>query len=142
VLALVWSFVTVVLPAIENKVNMNQIWYLFIERMIFILAISIPFDIRDLERDKFQNTLTIPGAIGVNQSKVFAIVMILVFLFLSLVNYNWTYVSFSRIATSLIAVLFILSFQRIKDELVFLFILDGIMILHALNIVLIKNFCS
>jgi len=49
-IAIVWSWVTVLLPAIEiDKIWTPEIWMVAAERSLFIFAICLPFDIRDME---------------------------------------------------------------------------------------------
>lgn len=52
-IAIVWAFITVVLPLVELELKINEITMLsFIERALFILIITIPFDIRDMGIDE------------------------------------------------------------------------------------------
>lgn len=52
-IAIVWAFITVVLPLVELELKINEITMLsFIERALFILIITIPFDIRDMSIDE------------------------------------------------------------------------------------------
>lgn len=72
IIAVVWAGMTVILPAV-NLEGLEQItdpysWQLGIERGIFILAITIPFDIRDLINDAKKGVRTIPSTIGWKRS--------------------------------------------------------------------------
>ena len=73
-IAFVWSYVTEGLPAL---INGEPIYYLaLLERFLFIFAITIPFDIRDVNYDSSHLT-TIPQYFGVNTAKLVALFAIL-----------------------------------------------------------------
>ena len=77
-MALVWAFITVTLPLVEGRqflVPTDAL--LFLERSVFIFAITIPFDIRDLKVDQHIEVKTIPSAIGEQGAKRLAIGLLL-----------------------------------------------------------------
>lgn len=77
-IALVWTGVTWVLPLQESGIEWSSEHYLIIwERFIFILAITIPFDIRDLKYDSV-SMKTIPQLIGFSRAKGLAILLAIV----------------------------------------------------------------
>ena len=85
-IAIVWSGMTVVLPAV-NYLGLAQVkepnsWWLAFERGLFILAITIPFDIRDLINDAKKGVTTIPSTIGWFRSLLLAEIVLILFLFL------------------------------------------------------------
>ncbi|MFM1876455.1 MAG: hypothetical protein RL266_2192 [Bacteroidota bacterium] len=84
--AMVWSGMTVILPAIDDlgwqQLFSASSWVMAVERGIFILAITIPFDIRDLVNDSKKGVRTIPSLIGWFRSVLLAEALLLLFLFL------------------------------------------------------------
>lgn len=85
-IAAVWTGMTVILPAV-HLYGFEQIleavsWRLAIGRFIFIFAITIPFDIRDLVNDAKKSVRTIPSAIGWNRSVVLAQLLLVIFMLL------------------------------------------------------------
>lgn len=73
-IAFVWAFVTEGLPAL---VNGEPLYYLALfERFLFIFAITIPFDIRDVNYDAF-HLATIPQYFGINTAKWMALFALL-----------------------------------------------------------------
>lgn len=74
-----WAFVTVVLPALGREgivaLDTMKVPLLALERLFFIVAITIPFDIRDLKYDA-ANKKTIPQRIGVAKSKALSIILL------------------------------------------------------------------
>ena len=65
IIALVWSLVTTVIPLWGTE---HQFWYIdeliILERFLFILAITLPFDIRDSEIDGKQGVKTLANTLG------------------------------------------------------------------------------
>jgi len=69
-IAFVWAFVTIFIPAFQAKVSLhqNQILLLFMERFTYIFALAIPFDIRDMKTDSIAGIKTIPIAWGAKRA--------------------------------------------------------------------------
>lgn len=69
VIAIVWAGATVLLPVEQSSYNINTIvWVVFIQRVIFIIVLMIPFEIRDLQYDD-KSLKTLPQLLGVNRVK-------------------------------------------------------------------------
>lgn len=66
-IASVWSLSSVLLPASYSTISTTQ-WLLFALQWIYIVLITIPFDINDMETDKSNNVLTLPLYIGYKKS--------------------------------------------------------------------------
>lgn len=58
-----------------------------VERFLFILAITIPFDIRDVKLDSQEGVLTLPIWLGVENAKKWCLVMLSIFGTLSFLQY-------------------------------------------------------
>lgn len=69
VISAVWSIVTVILPAVElgKPLSFELVLFTF-QRFLFVMAITIPFDIRDLRIDH-PDINTLPYRIGVKASR-------------------------------------------------------------------------
>lgn len=74
-IAYVWAG-TSIIPILEFGFDYKVI-LLFTENLLFIFAITLPFDIRDYARDKSQEIKTIPQTIGIKNTKIVAISCIL-----------------------------------------------------------------
>ncbi|MEZ5048670.1 MAG: hypothetical protein R2766_03360 [Saprospiraceae bacterium] len=74
---IVWSAITATIPLIESGFHVNTISWLSLERFLFITAITIPFDIRDLKVENENHVITIPGFFGVRNSKLISIGLLL-----------------------------------------------------------------
>jgi 4-hydroxybenzoate polyprenyltransferase len=85
-IAFVWTGMTVILPAV-NLYGFKQVlelgsWQLAFGRFFFILAITIPFDIRDLANDANKGVRTIPSVLGWRRSVLISQVLLVAFLLL------------------------------------------------------------
>lgn len=85
VIAFVWSTVTVVLPLLSNYISIDRnVLIEYGQRFVFVLVLTLPFDIRDVRFDTYQLG-TIPQLIGIKRSRILGVIMlVLVVLFESL----------------------------------------------------------
>ena len=75
-IAIVWTGVTWVLPLQESGADWEaEHYWVGLERFLFILAITIPFDIRDLKYDE-DSMRTIPQLMGYSKAKDLAIFLL------------------------------------------------------------------
>ncbi|MGI9531697.1 hypothetical protein [Lutimonas sp.] len=75
-----WAGVSVVFPLAEaNLLELPDQGLYFLQRFLFVLAITIPFDIRDSQFDH-PELATLPQVLGIDRAKVIAIAAILGFL--------------------------------------------------------------
>jgi 4-hydroxybenzoate polyprenyltransferase len=74
-IAIVWAVSSSFLPAFlaEQEWNNNLI-LLFLANFLYIIAITIPFDIRDLHLDEREKQ-TIPQLLGVKKAKILAVIL-------------------------------------------------------------------
>lgn len=80
VIAFSWAGVTVFFPLVDSGYSINmEVVMLFIQRIFLAMALTIPFDIRDLNYDK-ASLKTIPQLIGVKKAKLLGAVFALIFM--------------------------------------------------------------
>jgi 4-hydroxybenzoate polyprenyltransferase len=76
-ISVVWSALTGLIPFVHTGyAEWTSGVLLFIERALFIFAITIPFDIRDIYVDDTSGLRTLPQVIGVRRSKLLAILIL------------------------------------------------------------------
>ncbi|GGG28621.1 hypothetical protein GCM10011344_31710 [Dokdonia pacifica] len=81
-IAIVWSGVTVLLPAIDGMLELQvDVWITFVQRLLFIIVITLPFDIRDLNYDR-EEINTIPKSLGIKYTKLLGIGLLILFFIL------------------------------------------------------------
>lgn len=93
-IALVWSLIIVGLPFIDSgsffhDTSLTDIAIALTQTLFFVIAITIPFDIRDLNFDKRIHLKTIPSLIGIKTSILLSEVLLCVsvlLLFFSIKN--------------------------------------------------------
>lgn len=77
IIAFVWAGVSVILPAIHAQEALNlDLAIEFIQRLLFVVAITLPFEIRDLKFDH-ETLKTIPQTAGILQTKKFGVLILL-----------------------------------------------------------------
>lgn len=73
----VWAGVTAVIPLLASGSTIDvDLILLFVQRILFIVALILPFEIRDMQLD-FENISTLPQKIGVKQTKRFGFILLL-----------------------------------------------------------------
>jgi 4-hydroxybenzoate polyprenyltransferase len=73
----VWAALTGLIPFVHTGLGTPMSGsLLFFERALFIFAITIPFDIRDIHVDATSDLRTLPQAIGIRKSKVLALALL------------------------------------------------------------------
>lgn len=79
IIAICWVFVTVVLPVIEGLQEINDdIIIELLQRFLFVVTITLPFEIRDVLNDDV-SLGTIPQKIGVVYTKIVGVILMIVF---------------------------------------------------------------
>ncbi|MBC3847585.1 hypothetical protein H8K90_14405 [Winogradskyella echinorum] len=82
VIALVWSFTTVILPLVNNEVSLDfDVVITSVQRFIYVLVLMFPFEIRDLNYDNLKLS-TIPQKIGVKKTKIIGVFLLMIFMML------------------------------------------------------------
>jgi len=89
-IAFVWASSTILLPIIQsdNTFNNTHVIVMLVERFFFVFAITIPFDIRDIEADKQAGLKTIPLLINENKSLTISYLSLFVFFIISFFHYQ------------------------------------------------------
>lgn len=78
-IAISWSGLIVLLPLVQNNLSVNtNVLLFFLQQFLFVLVLTIPFDLRDMRFDK-KELKTIPQVLGVIPTKVVGIVLIALF---------------------------------------------------------------
>ncbi len=135
----VWACCTVILPVLQadQKIT-SEVILLFVDRFIFIFAITLPFDIRDLKKDQLCNIVTIPVALGISNSKMISYVLLLVFCLNSLFYAHPITVFISRIISTIILYLLIFNITDSKSQYWFTGFIDGSMILQMAGLLFLE----
>ncbi len=136
-IAFVWSVSCVLLPIVELEnnygisVSLGETLLLLAKRFLFICAITIPFDIRDLFQDKLYELKTIPVMLGEKKAWLFCqallgAYLVLLILFTKTVNFDVAGIALTIFLTGWL----IFKSNLKKNEYYYFFFLDGTMILQ------------
>jgi len=87
-IAIAWSGISVLFPLYEAEFEFTPAVYLeFFQRIFFLLAITIPFDIRDVTSDS-KSLKTLPQILGIKVSKWLGFAFLVLFVFLTFFKEN------------------------------------------------------
>ena len=145
-IALVWSLSCVLLPILEIEshhtivVPARDIVLLVAKRFLFIAAITVPFDIRDLFQDRYNELKTIPVILGEKKAYLFCmglllIYLVLLFLFTKSFDLNFLGLLLTIILTSWL----IFRSEWEKNEYFYFFYLDGVMIVQYIVVLILST---
>jgi len=86
-IALSWAGLTVLLPLVQHDIFDSTVLWLFLRRFLFVLVLTLPFDIRDIDFDNI-SMKTLPIWLGVKRSKIVGYLLLLGFLALTFLPLN------------------------------------------------------
>lgn len=147
VISIVWSVVMVAIPVVnfsgfEGLTN-SSFLMLLLEQFLFILAITLPFDVRDLRYDMESNIKTIPSYIGIKNTITLSHGLLVLVFALKWIQYAYLgQLNLSQlIATGVTIFLsgFIIAFtSHRRAELFFSGFVDGTMIIMYLGMLILE----
>lgn len=143
-ITLVWVLSTVLLPILESKelhlttVSMQDTTLLIAKRFLFVFALTVPFDIRDLFEDNKLGVKTIPVIIGEKRAYLFCSVLLLGYVIMLFLYGNTGFNSdfFALTLTAALTGWLIFRSKWEKNEYYYFFYLDGVLILQYVFLVL------
>lgn len=139
-ITLVWTMSTVLLPIMESQhfhlaaISMRDVTILIAKRFLFIGALTIPFDIRDLFEDRLSGLKTVAVVWGEKKALLFCQILLagyIVLLFL----FRGGGVNADFVALTLTAILagwLIFKSNWERNEYYYFFYVDGVLILQYL----------
>jgi 4-hydroxybenzoate polyprenyltransferase len=136
-IALTWSASTILLPVLQadRKFTTEHVILLLIERFIFVFAITIPFDIRDMDDDRAAGTKTLPLLFGEKNSLRIATSALLLFMGISSIHFLYLgeYEIVMALILSSFSTFIFLRWEKAKNWRYYHYaILDGTMVLQGL----------
>jgi len=130
----VWCFVVILFPSfLENSKVSKDNYFFAILIFLYIYSLCIPFDIRDLKTDKGV-VKTIPSLLGVKNSKILSISLLLLIIAFSL-YFNWY--AFSLV--SIVSCIVVYFANEHRKELFYTGLIDGIILLFPLFQIVLEN---
>ncbi|MBS7566144.1 hypothetical protein KHS38_17175 [Mucilaginibacter sp. Bleaf8] len=145
-ITLVWTLSCVLLPVLEaqhahlSHVSMQDTLILIAKRFLFIAALTVPFDIRDLFQDQIAGLKTIPVAWGEKNAYLFCQLLLAGYIGLLFIfrNNGFSNDFWALTLTTAITGWLIFKSHRKKDEYYYFFFLDGVLILQYVALLIFK----
>mgnify|MGYP006935313037 CR=1 FL=1 len=91
IVAIVWAGVTTIIPLVNEGVVLSQVfWITFIQRLLFVLVLTFPFEIRDLQFDNLALG-TLPQKAGIRLTKIIGYVLLVLTIFIEFLKpeFDW-----------------------------------------------------
>ncbi len=136
-IALVWSLSCVLLPIVQVEstfgisITLGETVLLVAKRFLFICAITIPFDIRDLFQDKLYELKTIPVILGEKKAWIFCQAFLIIYLILLILFTKNIDLDVIGLTLTILLTGWLIFKSNIKrNEYYYFFFLDGTMILQ------------
>lgn len=140
-----WTAITLLLPIAQagHDIGIGRLIPLAIERFLFMCAICLPFDIRDMEADRQSNLMTIPLRLGEDKSWALSYWLMgtsAVFSLIYHLIYGEPAYALALCLSGLIS-LWLLKSDRMKQSHLYHYgVVDGLLILQSLLVVLAHHF--
>lgn len=139
-IAFVWAYIASFLPMyLMDSSNVPLTWISFIEKFVFLLLITLPFDVRDLEIDQSLGVKTLPAVLGLPRTKsLINLLLILGCLLLGLIYfYDWISLANMQglLAAYLLSLFAIYFVWNKRADYYYSGLLDGLLIVRGLIIV-------
>lgn len=130
-IAISWAGLGAILPFVVHHsffiVNWNFVGQVF----LFFIAITIPFDIRDMKFDT--QIKTIPGVIGWKNAKLLSLLLMGVIIIWNLMTFNYLFLTITYILTLIL----LIPVNSKSQELYYSGVLDGTIFLFLVNYLLL-----
>lgn len=138
-IAIVWSYVTVLLPLLEHNISIAyQELGVLLERILFIFVITLPFDLRDWEIDKRNQVRTIPATIGVKKTLRLALFILVIWCGLVFLLYNLP-IALALLISGISTGVLVYNSPKQKHDYYFTALIDGTMIVQYVLVVLFSE---
>jgi 4-hydroxybenzoate polyprenyltransferase len=134
IITYVWASIGVFFPFIleGNGASPTFVIRHFIAACSYIIAITLPFDIRDYDTDPSKGIVTFPHILGIRTTKVVALGFLLIFYLL--IRQNLTH-DFLIMAFAAIVALLIIASDRSRPSWYFTGLVDGSIIIYYFIVV-------
>ncbi len=144
----VWSATVVLFPIMEydfQELLSTKVIFSFSMRFLFLFAITIPFDIRDMELDRKNGIKTFPVVYGVKGSVQLSVGVLLLFIIFQLLSlhyaeFNTLPMAVGYIFSALSAMAFVVLSRDKRSEYFVSFWIEGLMLFQFICLLLTNSF--
>jgi len=144
IISFVWSTVSIILPIMqaEKQFNNFHIFTMIAERFLFVFAITIPFDIRDMDADRSSALKTIPLLLGEQKSIQLSLTLLHLFFITTVIHYTITsqWILIAAYTISFLSTYFFICNKKLHPlPLYYYGILDGTLLLQGALVIAIQS---
>ena len=143
IISMVWSLIIVWIPFFDTGINFNDRYTFYLgllQVFMFIIAITLPFDVRDIEFDIATDVKTIPRLLGIKNTILFSELLLLGSLItLYMLNIN-IYHFYALTAGHLITMLMILFTNKKRKELFYTGLIEGSVLILYVSVIIADCF--
>lgn len=138
ILITVYSVATVLLPLlfVQQPISDAGVWLIFLRRTLFIGALLIPFEMRDMDSDAQRGFSNVVNFSGIANSKMFALMLLLLFMAVAWYQFSFNAFFLALNVSAIISVLLIFLYQnekKISKNL--LLLIDSMPLLQGLLVI-------
>lgn len=128
----IWVLLTSFIPLAEKKLFViDKLDFLFmLERFVFLTAMALLFDVRDIDSDTQKKLKTIPNKLGIFYTKILVVNLLVFWIILSLNVYSG-YNKFIVIFTFMVGTIFVLLIDKKWKRTTYNLIFDGLILIHS-----------
>jgi 4-hydroxybenzoate polyprenyltransferase len=143
-IAFAWAWVTVVLP---TTIYERDLILVFLERIAFISALALAYDLNDLENDRKNGLQTFPVKYGVEKTMLFANLLLLLSAFFVAINWYSGGYSFNVALSLWFSLLLSFAILKVMTQKMLPFYwykncVDGLMVLQTMCVWVVLTFMN
>lgn len=139
-IAFVWTLVTAYIPTrlAATEGHLIQLIFTLIERFVFVYALTIPFDLKDIEEDQWQGLRTLPIVLGMTNAKRLSLFLVQIYILIGIIQFILLqeFDQLMVVAGTGIATLVVLQSKKLSTlELYYPLWVDGTILLYGVLLV-------
>jgi len=131
-----WAITTVLVPLVfvgYPLVSFDILW-LVLERFIFLLAVTIPFDVRDIRTDTAGGLITLPSKFGLKGSLYLTFLLLMIYLGISIAHFGFGNIFFVRAICVFVVLILVQKISLKKTTYYYTGLIDGSIIFQSILI--------
>lgn len=139
VIALVWAVVTVILPLVNNQIEIDfDVIVTVLQRFMFVLVLILPFDIIDMSYDSLK-LATIPQKIGIKNTKILGVLLLIAFVLMEFLKDELVEINILVLfIVAIVTALFVLFSKKERSRYYSVFWVEGLPILWLMLMLLLN----
>ena len=131
-----WTVATVLIPLafVSFPLVSADVLWLVLERFVFLLAVTIPFDVRDIRTDTAGGLLTLPSKFGLKGSLYISFVLLMIYLGITIAHLGLGNILFVRAICVFLVLILIQKISLKMTSYYYTGLIDGSIIFQSVLI--------